>query len=53
VSFEVVLGMAKVVDRVFLYFRQVLEVIAAIKGENIDELCDTFYTNTEKLFFSR
>ncbi|EDO48973.1 predicted protein, partial [Nematostella vectensis] len=30
---------------------QVLEVVAASRGENIQELADTIYANTDKLFF--
>lgn len=30
---------------------QVLEVLAAIKNENVDELADVIYDNTMKLFF--
>eukprot|EP01084_Bolivina_argentea_P089063 160784_1 len=32
---------------------QVLEVIAAVKNENIDELCEIVYNNTMDLFFSK
>uniref|UniRef100_A0A1B6E1P5 Deoxyribonuclease TATDN1 n=2 Tax=Clastoptera arizonana TaxID=38151 RepID=A0A1B6E1P5_9HEMI len=31
---------------------QVLEILSAVRGENMDSLCDIIYKNTEKLFFS-
>lgn len=33
-------------------FSQVLEVIAAIKGEDAEKLSEIFYNNTMKVFFS-
>lgn len=32
--------------------RQVLDIIAQIRNEEIDQLCDTIYKNTLTLFFS-
>lgn len=35
----------------FLFFRQVLEVIAGVKGEDEEKLADIFYNNTMNVFF--
>lgn len=35
-----------------VYFRQVLDVVAAVRNENPDELSEIVYKNTERLFFS-
>lgn len=37
---------------IVISFRQVLEVIAAIKGEDAEKLSEIFYNNTMKVFFS-
>ena len=34
----------------FPFFSQVLEVIAAARNEDINELADTIFENTEKVF---
>ena len=34
-----------------IYDRGILEIVAAVKGEDVDKLCDTIYENTIKLFF--
>lgn len=35
------------------WFSQLLEVIAAVKEEPIEELAETYYQNTVKLFFNK
>jgi len=32
---------------------QVLEIIAGVRGDNLDELAEAIYTNTQNLFFAR
>lgn len=32
---------------------QILEVISAVRGEDLDNLCETIFTNTHKLFFPK
>jgi Tat protein secretion system quality control protein TatD with DNase activity len=34
-----------------LIFRQVLEVIAGLKGEDAEKLSEIYYNNTMKVFF--
>ena len=34
-----------------IYDRGILEIVATVKGEDVDKLCDTIYENTIKLFF--
>lgn len=36
-----------------MLFRQVLDVIAAVRNENPVEFAEVIYQNTEKLFFSK
>lgn len=35
----------------FLPFRQVMEVIAAVRNESTEQLAEQIYMNTHKLFF--
>lgn len=37
----------------FLLFRQVLEVVSGVKGEDAEKLSEIFYNNTMKLFFEK
>ena len=34
-----------------IHNRSILEIVAAVKGEEADMLCDIVYQNTMKLFF--
>ena len=33
-------------------FRQVIEVMASVRGEDVEELANVMYLNTNKLFFN-
>lgn len=37
----------------FVFYSQVMEVIAEARGEDIEELANTIYDNTMKVFFSK
>lgn len=38
---------------IITFFRQVLDVIAAVRNENPEELSEIIYNNSERLFFSK
>ena len=44
----------KIFILIFRLCRQICEVLHSIRGnqESLDELCETIYLNTERLFFS-